>query len=87
MSGDSRDNSHAHCKACDKMFYPSWNADLKGFEELCWTCLEVSDRAAESGFRYYINHDTIGVPDTLYDLDEYLEGGESSMGELGYFDK
>lgn len=84
---DNRDNAHAHCKACDNMFYPSWNADLNGFEELCWVCLSISDNAAESGFSFLKDRDTIRVPDNLYDCDEYLSGGEGSMGELNLWEK
>jgi hypothetical protein len=84
---DNRDSAHAHCKACDNMFYPSWNGNLNGFEELCWTCLSIADMSAESGFNFGTLRDTMVVSDSLYEQDPYLEGGSESMGELNLWEK
>lgn len=35
----STDNYSARCKACDKRFYPLWNAEHEEFEDLCKECL------------------------------------------------
>ena len=71
----STDKAYARCKACDRSFYPSWRADIDQYEDLCWSCMKVSQYTARVDPVMYGSLDCIRVnPDKW----EQTQGEETS---------
>ena len=71
----SNDKAYARCKACDRQFYPSWRQDIEKYEDLCWSCMKVSQYTARVDPVLYGSPDSIRVnPDKW----EQTQGEETS---------
>jgi hypothetical protein len=42
----STDIAYSRCKACNRSFYPAWREETKAYEDLCWTCMNISTYTA-----------------------------------------